>query len=172
MTSNIGADLIRNSAGMGFREKTDDLNYEAMKKLLMEEVQSQFRPEFLNRIDEIIVFRSLDRDDLRDIIELQLNEIRERLSSKGLKLELTDSAIEMLIDRGYNPEFGARPLRRALERCLEDPLSEQLLQGKFPPGQILVEAAEDELKFTSTPARDDSGDEDKKVTAKTGGTRP
>ncbi|MFW6189285.1 MAG: ATP-dependent Clp protease ATP-binding subunit [Planctomycetota bacterium] len=147
MTSNIGADVIKNSAGLGFRTQTEDADYETMKKQLMQEVEKEFRPEFLNRLDDIIVFRSLTRDDLEDIVQLELDKVRERLNSKGMEMNVKEGAIDLLIDKGYNPEFGARPLRRAIERYLEDPLSEQILSGKFAHCTIIVESAGDELEF-------------------------
>jgi len=175
MTSNIGAELIRNSASMGFRQQGEQMSYEVMKKQLMEEVERHFRPEFLNRLDETIVFRSLTREDLREVIELQLDEVKGRLAGKGIELALSESAVELLIDKGYNLEFGARPLRRALEKCLEDPLSERLLRGDFTSGIIVVEAGEDQLIFDLRPVekkQDDRSGEEIAAGHETGGTKP
>ncbi|MHC5199402.1 MAG: AAA family ATPase, partial [Planctomycetota bacterium] len=121
MTSNIGADLIKNQAGFGFGKRSEQADYEKMKELLDKEMERHFRPEFLNRLDSQVVFRPLTRDDLTQIVEYELNKVFKRLLEHGLHLELEDAAKEFLIDKGYNPEFGARPLRRAIERYIEDP---------------------------------------------------
>jgi len=151
MTSNIGAELIKNQAGFGFGKKDPEANYEKMKEVLQKEVERNFRPEFINRVDEIIVFRPLSREDLKTIVEYELAKVFKRLTDHGLKLELTTPAKEFLIDKGYNPEFGARPLRRAIEHYLEDPLSESVLRGDFK-GKNLVQIDvkdEEHLKFES-----------------------
>jgi ATP-dependent Clp protease ATP-binding subunit ClpC len=102
-----------------------------MKEQLKVEIDKYFRPEFLNRVDDVIVFRPLTREDLRRIIDIELSKVRKRLEDVGLMLELTNEAKDFLIDKGYNPDFGARPLRRAVENFVEDPLSEELLKGEF-----------------------------------------
>jgi len=162
MTSNIGADLIKNQSGFGFGKRSEQANYEKMKELLDKEMERHFRPEFLNRLDSQIVFRPLTREDLTTIVEYELNKVFKRLLEHGLHLELEDAAKEFLIDKGYNPEFGARPLRRAIERYIEDPLSEDLLRGKFK-GKTLIRISvqdEDHLRFegveTPVPVDDDS----------------
>jgi ATP-dependent Clp protease ATP-binding subunit ClpC len=147
MTSNIGAEVIKNSAGLGFRRQSDEVDYQTMKRQLMEEVEKHFRPEFLNRIDDIIVFRALTRDDLTQIVKLELDKVRVRLNAQDMELVVKKRAVALLIDKGYNPEFGARPLRRAVEKYLEDPLSEQILAGKFTAGRILVDEVNGELVF-------------------------
>ncbi len=111
--------------------KEEDTSYASMKGRLQSEIEKVFRPEFLNRLDDIIVFRHLTRDDLKDVVELELSKVRNRLSEHGLSLVLTDEAKEFIIDKGSNTEFGARPLRRATENFIEDPLSEELLKGEF-----------------------------------------
>jgi len=131
MTSNIGADLIKNQTGFGFGKKTAEASYEKMKEMLDKEIEHHFRPEFLNRLDEIIVFHALTRKDLETIVEYELAKVFKRLTEHGLKLKLTDKAKEFLINKGYDPEFGARPLRRAIGRYIEDPLSESMLRGEF-----------------------------------------
>jgi len=149
MTSNIGAELIKNQAGFGFGKKSAEANYEKMKEILQKEVDRNFRPEFINRVDETIVFRPLSREDLQSIVEYELAKVFKRLIEHGLKLELSPQAKEFLIDKGFNPEFGARPLRRAIEHYLEDPLSEAVLRGDFK-GKNLVQIDvkdEDHLKF-------------------------
>ena len=149
MTSNIGADLIRNQAGFGFGKRTEGSNFEKMKEMLSKEVERHFRPEFLNRLDSQIVFRSLTREDLTTIVEYELNKVFKRLVEHGLHLELSDASKEFLIDKGYNPEYGARPLRRAIEHHLEDPMSESLLRGDFKGKDIIkIDVLdEDNLKF-------------------------
>jgi ATP-dependent Clp protease ATP-binding subunit ClpC len=149
MTSNIGADLIKNSSGFGFGKKTPQANYEKMKDMLHKEVERHFRPEFLNRLDDVIVLKPLTRENLQVIVEFELVKVFKRLIDHGLKLELTEQAKEFLIDKGYNPEFGARPLRRAIEHYIEDPLSESLLQGRFKGEKLIKIDVQDEehLKF-------------------------
>jgi len=149
MTSNIGADLIKNQSGFGFGKKSTDANYEKMKDILQKEVEHHFRPEFLNRIDGMIVFRALTREDLQTIVGYELAKVFKRLTEHGLKMELSDQAKEFLIDKGYNPEFGARPLRRAIEHYIEDPLSEFVLAGKFKGKNLIKIDVQDEehLKF-------------------------
>ncbi|MCD6415399.1 MAG: ATP-dependent Clp protease ATP-binding subunit [Planctomycetes bacterium] len=147
MTSNIGAEVIKNSAGLGFRKRAADTDYETMKKQLIQEVDKHFRPEFLNRVDDTIVFRSLTREDLRAIIHLELDKVRDRMARQNMELLLSDEAVELLIDKGYNPDFGARPLRRAIERYIEDPLSEDMLAGKIVGGTVYVDTEDDELTF-------------------------
>jgi ATP-dependent Clp protease ATP-binding subunit ClpC len=149
MTSNIGADLIKNSSGFGFGKKTAEANYEKMKEMLHKEVERHFRPEFLNRLDDVIVLKALTREDLQIIVEYELVKVFKRLIEHGLKLELSEQAKEFLIDKGYNPEFGARPLRRAIEHYIEDPLSESLLQGRFKGEKVVKIDVQDEehLKF-------------------------
>jgi ATP-dependent Clp protease ATP-binding subunit ClpC len=149
MTSNIGAELIKNQAGFGFGKKSAEANYEKMKEILQKEVERNFRPEFINRVDETIVFRPLSREDLQSIVEYELAKVFKRLIDHGLRLELSTQAKEFLIDKGFNPEFGARPLRRAIEHYLEDPLSEAVLRGDFKGKNLIQIDAKDEehLKF-------------------------
>jgi ATP-dependent Clp protease ATP-binding subunit ClpC len=144
MTSNIGAELIKNSSGFGFGKKTPEADYEKMKDTLQKEVEHHFRPEFLNRVDDTIVFKALSRDDLVTIVDYELTKVFKRLIEHGLKLELTEQAKEFLIDKGYNPEFGARPLRRAIEHYIEDPLSEAVLAGKFEGKNLIKIDVQDE----------------------------
>ena len=147
MTSNIGAEVIRDSAGLGFRKRSEQNDYETMKKQLGDEVEKHFRPEFLNRLDDVIVFRSLTREDLREIVDLELDKVRKRVRAQDLEMVVKPAAVDLLIEEGYNPQFGARPLRRAIERLIEDPLSERLLSGQFTSGGIIVEADGDKLSF-------------------------
>src|SRR5438477_5763766 len=131
MTTNIGAEQIVGRDSFGFQKKDAAATYEKMKLMLKQEMERNFRPEFLNRVDDIIVFRSLTREDLKAIIDIELGKVSKRLKDKGFTLVMTDDAKELLIEKGTSLEFGARPLRRAIEHLLEDPLSEELLRGNF-----------------------------------------
>ena len=131
MTSNIGADLIKGGAGFGFQQRTADVDYENTKGILMKEIERFFRPEFINRLDDVIVFRPLTRDDLVQIVDYEVAKVWTRLAEQGFSVELDPAAKEFLIDKGYNPDFGARPLRRAIGSYIEDPLSEMLLSGEL-----------------------------------------
>ena len=131
MTSNIGSEVVKNQTSLGFSGGGAASNYEKMKENLGRELERHFRPEFLNRVDDTIVFQPLTRDDLKKIIDIELASIRVRLEERGVTLTLTDQAREFIVDQGTNLEFGARPLRRALERLIEDPLSEEILRGAF-----------------------------------------
>ncbi len=154
MTSNIGADLIRNQSGFGFSKRSEESNYEKMKELLDKEIEHHFRPEFLNRLDAQIVFRALTRDDLKTIVEYELKKVFKRLIEHGLTLDLDSTAKEFLIDKGYSSEFGARPLRRAIEHYIEDPLSEGLLKGEFKGKGLVKISVQDEehLRFEGVKA--------------------
>jgi ATP-dependent Clp protease ATP-binding subunit ClpC len=155
MTTNIGAQEITGKRIFGLHKGDEQTTYEKMKEKLKQEMESNFRPEFLNRVDDIIVFRSLNKDDMKNIIDIELAKVVKRLKDKGLKLVLTEEAKELLIDKGYSPEFGARPLRRAIEHLLEDPLAEELLQGKFEGKETItvrVNEVEGEKKLTFDPS--------------------
>jgi ATP-dependent Clp protease ATP-binding subunit ClpC len=138
MTTNVGANAIQAGAGFGFSKKDEDSSYGKMKERLMSEIQREFKPEFLNRLDDVIVFRHLTRDNLKNIIEIELGKVRERLAIKGLALELTEGAKEFIIDKGEDLDYGARPLRRSLEALIEDPLSEELLKGSFEGKSVIT----------------------------------
>lgn len=143
MTTNVGASAIHSGDVFGFGKKDEDSSYEKMKERLKHEIEREFKPEFLGRVDDIIVFRHLTREDLKRIIDIELAKVRERLFERGLKLVLTDGAKEFLIDKGSDLDFGARPLRRAIEGFIEDPLSEELLRGGFDgKNQITVNLTE------------------------------
>jgi ATP-dependent Clp protease ATP-binding subunit ClpC len=152
MTSNIGAEVIKNQAGLGFQLTSPELTFQRMREELMREVEKHFRPEFLNRLDEVIVFHPLTRDDLRKIVEIEVRGVSERLVQRKVTMALTDEAKEFLITQGFNPEFGARPLRRAIQRLVEDPLSEEVLRGAFPEGTTLKVSVKDQhLSFDIEP---------------------
>jgi len=149
MTTNIGAEEITGRRRWGFGKDDDESSYEGMKEKLLAVMKKpeNFRPEFLNRLDDIIIFRGLSKDDIKRIIDIELEKVSKRLAEKGLKLVLTDEAKELLIEEGYSTEYGARPLRRAIEHLLEDPLSEDLLRGNFQgKDTITVRVAEAEGK--------------------------
>jgi ATP-dependent Clp protease ATP-binding subunit ClpC len=160
MTSNLGSDVIKGGAGFGFAKRTEAGDYENIKTVLMKEIERFFRPEFINRLDDVIVFKPLTRLDLTSIIDYESSKLAKRLKANGYTLVLDAVAKEFLIDKGYNPEYGARPLRRALGTYVEDPLSEMLLQGSFEaPCTINVTRRkdkdgkdEDHLFFDSAPA--------------------
>jgi len=149
MTSNLGTRDIQKGPAIGFAARPDEkLTYEKMKERVMEELKRSFRPEFLNRIDEVIVFHSLSREDVKRIVDLMMKRVREQLKSKDLDIELSDAAKELLAEKGYDPALGARPLRRTIQRMVEDPLSEKLLYKEFRAGQtVIVDAQDGEITF-------------------------
>ncbi|MDA8967734.1 ATP-dependent Clp protease ATP-binding subunit [bacterium] len=138
MTTNAGAEAIKNESAFGFQKPDDDASYDSMKQRVMDQIERVFRPEFLNRLDDTIIFRHLTKNDLKDVIDYELAKVRERLLDRGLSIELTDEAKEFLVTKGSNLDYGARPLRRALEQRIEDPLSEELLRGAFEGKDTIV----------------------------------
>jgi ATP-dependent Clp protease ATP-binding subunit ClpC len=138
MTSNIGADLIKGGGGFGFQKRTEGSNFDNNKSVLMKEIERFFRPEFINRLDDVVVFRPLTKDNLINIVDLEAAKVTQRVAQQGVTLVLDQKAKDFLIDKGYNPDFGARPLRRAVGQFLEDPLSEMLLLGTMKPGQTVT----------------------------------
>ncbi len=171
MTSNIGANLIRNSSGLGFQQRDQDHSYEKMREMVLTEVERHFRPEFLNRLDEVIVFNQLDRKDLDRIIHIEMEKVAKRLADRNITLSLDDEAVEFLVDKGYHPEHGARPLRRAIEQQLEDPLAEEVLRGQFEEKTHLLVTVKDgalDFEVTKAPEEDEGEDEEPKEPAETG----
>jgi ATP-dependent Clp protease ATP-binding subunit ClpC len=155
MTSNIGAELLRKQGSLGFRAPKEDVTYQDMKTQLLEEVKKAFKPEFLNRVDDIIVFRPLSREDLQKIVEFELAEVQGRLKELGVRIELTPAAKEFLIEKGFDPVYGARPIKRTISRYLEDSLAQEIIAGHFKEGSALVvDAEKDRLVFrlADTPA--------------------
>jgi ATP-dependent Clp protease ATP-binding subunit ClpC len=147
MTSNIGVESLKRNKYVGFSVQDGNQDYKDMKDRVMEELKRAFRPEFLNRVDEIIVFHSLEREHLKKIVDLLLESLKKQLKEQGVELTLTDSAKEKITEVGYDPEYGARPLRRAIQKHVEDLLSEELLRGTVKPGQhVTVDVEEDEFK--------------------------
>jgi len=152
MTSNLGTRDIQKGTTLGFSPSGDEeVTYEKMKDKVMEELKRSFRPEFLNRIDEVIVFHSLTREHVKMIVDLMIRRLEEQLQGKDVGIELTDRAKDLLAEKGYDPALGARPLRRTIQRMVEDPLSEKLLYKEFTAGQtIIVDARDDDIVFEAT----------------------
>ncbi len=152
MTSNIGAELLRKSATMGFQAPKENEAYKDMKIQLMDEMKKAFKPEFLNRVDDIIVFQPLTRQDLHKIVEIELAEVQSRLKEQEVGIELSPAAKEFLIDKGFDPIYGARPLKRTIARYLEDALAQEVIAGHFKEGStILVDVENDHLVFHTGP---------------------
>ena len=166
MTSNIGANIIKNQASLGFKPTAGVRTYEEMKKELLVEIEKHFRPEFLNRLDEVIVFNSLDREDLRSIVNIELQHVEARLKDQGLEVTVTDEVRDFLIDQGYNPDFGARPLRRAVEQYVEDAMAEEILRGRFEGKKaITIGISEGKPIFTLDEKQPDDDEEPETVAA-------
>jgi len=138
MTSNLGTEFVRRSGSLGFLQRSSDSEEQAEHEKIEKALKSTFRPEFLNRIDEIITFSALNREQMREIVDLQMKEVQGRLSEQGLMVEMTEAARNWLADVGYDPSFGARPLRRALQKYVESPLSVSLLSGQFTGSDIIL----------------------------------
>jgi ATP-dependent Clp protease ATP-binding subunit ClpC len=171
MTSNIGAQEIARNTPLGFAVSDDEtgITYEDMKNRIMGELKKVFRPEFLNRIDEVVVFHKLTREEIKTIVELLLRRIRESLAERELQLELAEDAKDLLVEKGWDPSMGARPLRRAIQRYIEDPLADFVLRAELTPGAtVMVErgegTGEEEVKLTVV--------QPKKVPAAVGGGGP
>lgn len=148
MTSNVGAELIRKQNVMGFGVKHDEQDYAANKEKILTEAKKIFKPEFLNRLNDQIVFHSLTKEDLTQIISIEVSKVAERLKDKSMTLELTPAALNFIIDKGYDPQYGARPLRRAIEQYIEDPLAEEIIHGKAHQGDHLeADLKEDHIIF-------------------------
>ncbi len=163
LTSNVGAERLQKGSAMGFTPPDDEEDYARMKENLTEEAKKVFRPEFLNRFDDILVFRSLGRDELTQILELELEKVRKRLAEREIHFELDASARDLLLEKGFDPTYGARPMRRAVERFLEDPMAEEIIRGDLREGEtISISAKDDKLEFTQKKAP--AKDEDSKVT--------
>jgi ATP-dependent Clp protease ATP-binding subunit ClpC len=149
MTSNLGTADLRKSS-VGFAKSSEAVTYERMKTKVQEALKAHFRPEFLNRIDEIIVFHELSREEVIEIVDLMVKRVSDQLESQGIGLALTPPAKIMLADKGYDPQLGARPLRRAIQQMIEDPLSERILWKEFRVGETVVVDVEDgEMVFRS-----------------------
>lgn len=146
MTSNVGAETLKQNRYVGFNLQDGERDYEGMKSTMLEALKKAFRPEFLNRVDEMIVFHSLEKEHLREIVTLMSNELTKRLAEQDITLELTDAAKLKISEEGYDPDYGARPLRRALQKHVEDRLSEELLSGTvLTGGKVIVDVEDDEF---------------------------
>jgi ATP-dependent Clp protease ATP-binding subunit ClpC len=159
MTSNVGAQLLQRQTSMGFAAATSTFNdAEKMREKVLEEAKRVFKPEFLNRISDIIFFRPLDKNDLIKIVELETKHFAKRLSERKIPLEFTQGAKDLLIEKGYDEKYGARPLRRAVEHYLEDPLAEALLRGEVKDGEpCLVDRDGEKLVFKQKTPTADTG---------------
>ena len=147
MTSNLGAELISKGTSLGFGDDSEAAGYDSLRGKMMEECKKVFKPELINRLDEVIVFRQLNREDVLRILDLESSKVIARLATKGIDLHISDEAREFLIEKGYDPQYGARPLRRAIERHLEDPLAEEILRGNITADGIEVRTDGDKLTF-------------------------
>ena len=148
MTSNVGAEIIRKSSSLGFKNQKEEVTYQDMKEKLLEEVKRTFKPEFLNRIDDIIVFRPLSREDLAHIVDIEIGFVIERLKEHNIILEVTQEAKDLLIEKGFDPVFGARPLKRTIQRFLEDPLASDIISKRFKEdSKVKVLRKNEELVF-------------------------
>ena len=147
MTSNVGAESARHAKKVGFTSGEDrDMNYEKMKETMLEQMKHTFRPEFLNRIDEIIVFQSLTEEELKQIVDLLMKELKTRITENGFELEVSEAAKELILKQGYDPAYGARPLKRAIQKLVEDTVSEEILKRTVVPGDtILVDVENEEI---------------------------
>ncbi|MDP7048245.1 MAG: ATP-dependent Clp protease ATP-binding subunit [Verrucomicrobiota bacterium] len=153
LTSNVGADRLKKGSTMGFSAPDDEQDYERMKENLTEEAKKVFRPEFLNRFDDIVVFRSLGKQELTQILDLELAKVEKRLAQRDIHFGLDKAARDLLLDKGHDPTYGARPMRRAVEKYLEDPMAEEIIRGELREGgTINISAKDDKLVFTQKQA--------------------
>ena len=151
MTSNVGAELLKKQSSLGFAAHDEDKSYENIKSKLIDAMKKMFKPEFLNRLDDIIVFRNLNKDELLKIIDLEIEQVFARLNERGIRVSLSKKAKELIFEKGYDPNYGARPIRRAIEQLVEDPMSEEILRGKIPDGsKVLISAARGKISFKVT----------------------
>jgi ATP-dependent Clp protease ATP-binding subunit ClpC len=171
MTSNVGVRPIEQDKPLGFRDVRQDFNdpkvYESMKTKMLDEMKKLFRPEFLNRVDEVIVFHHLKREEILEIAELYLKRVNEQAKSMNLVIELSASVKDLLVDQGYDPNLGARPLRRAVQRYIEDPLSEEFLLGRFQAGDRILADLDDNktVIFKRVSTEDSGGKKEKELAA-------
>jgi ATP-dependent Clp protease ATP-binding subunit ClpC len=154
MTSNLGGrQIVSGGRHLGFKQAEGSAQqFQAIKSTVQDELKRAFNPEFLNRVDDVIVFHALSRDDMRNIVGILLGQVRERLRAQDIHLETTTEALELLIERGFDSALGARPLKRAIQRLLEDPFAEFILRGQLPAGsRVRVGRKGDELDFEPVP---------------------
>jgi ATP-dependent Clp protease ATP-binding subunit ClpC len=156
MTSNVGADMIMNQGALGFQlqmeeELEEQLAYKDMHKKLTDALKRVFKPEFINRVDSVIVFKSLSPEHIREIVFLEIEKVNKRLEENGIRMELTDGAADLLVELGYEREYGARPLKRVIQQRVEDSLSDALLAGDFVEGDTVIidsQMGDDEMEIT------------------------
>ncbi len=159
MTSNIGADEIRRQTALGFALNRDEVieekkSYEEMRKKLLESLKKVFRPEFVNRLDAVIVFHALGRDHIKQIVSLELQKVSDRLKEHQIEIKATDAAIQQLADEGYDPDMGARPLRRVIQQKVEDPLSDAVLSGEFKDGETVWVGLNEDKQIVLIPRKE------------------
>jgi ATP-dependent Clp protease ATP-binding subunit ClpC len=155
LTSNLGFDYDKQGQGLGFARETASEDFNRLRDRMINAAKQIFKPELLNRFDDLIVFKKLDRADIVQILDVELSKLRQRLDTKAITLELNKEAIDLLATKGFDPSLGARPLRRTVERMIEDPLAEQLLSGDFAGSTIVGSLSEDKqaLSFTEKKAK-------------------
>jgi ATP-dependent Clp protease ATP-binding subunit ClpC len=164
MTSNIGADMIKRQGSLGFAIKRDEtaeqaIGYDEMQRTLTDALKRVFRPEFLNRVDGVVVFRSLTKAEISQIVDLEVSKVGERIAEHRIKLELTSEARDLLADLGYDPDMGARPLRRVIQNKVEDTLSDGLLSGQFHDGEnVRIEAKDGDINLVPLPGSPDDAE--------------
>ena len=161
MTSNVGTRDLKQGGGFGFGISSSENEYGAMKSTIEDSLKRVFNPEFLNRIDEAIIFHQLEKRHIVDIVQIQVADLLKRMASMNITLELTKQAREFLAEKGYDPAYGARPLRRAIQRHLEDPIAEEVLKGKFGEQTTIrvgVSKKSGELKFSKAGTEDKAGE--------------
>jgi len=161
LTSNLGAAAVTGGKTIGFGLDTEESDYQSLKTRMLDDAKKVFKPEFLNRVDDLVVFRSLTREDVSKILDLEVEKVRQRLLKRGgIGLDLAAKARGFLIDKGFDADYGARPMRRAVEKFLEDPLAEDLLRGKFDnTSSIRVQVGDDCLVFkhSKTAVKEEAG---------------
>jgi ATP-dependent Clp protease ATP-binding subunit ClpC len=147
MTSNVGADILQRNTSMGFGiENNAENEYEKIREKILDETKRVFKPEFLNRLNDLVIFKSLAREDMTEIVDLELRNVSSRLKERELKFEFTNECKDFLIHKGYDEKYGARPLRRAVEKYLEDSLAEAILSGQIKPGEVIKVTVDGESK--------------------------
>jgi ATP-dependent Clp protease ATP-binding subunit ClpC len=157
MTSNLGADLVKRAGALGFKQNAEETNYESIKTQLLDEVKRAFKPEFINRLDEVVVFHPLSKEHLLHIVDLEIRSVESRLKEQNITIEVTPEARELLVEKGYDPVFGARPLRRVIQRFVEDPLAEEVIAKRVLAGSMVrLIRKDDGITFESTHAVRDS----------------
>ena len=156
MTSNVGAQELQDQRFAGFGGANDGQDYESIRKTMMKELKNAFRPEFLNRVDDIIVFHKLSKDELKEIVTMMVNKLTLRLSEQNINIEVTEKAKEKIAEEGYDPEYGARPLIRAIQKTVEDNLSELILDGNQLEGKnVTVDHDGEEFKYDIQDKKED-----------------